>query len=252
MEKRIFIIAILMMVSCGKETPSSQTQVQNDTVNTVSIKKDHILVTEPLTAEEQAKLKPIDVINRLKQGNKDFVEDNLTVRNTTERVRNASLGQFPKAVVLSCLDSRVPVEDVFHSGLGNLFVARVAGNIVNDDILGSLEYSCKVSGARVVVVLGHEYCGAVISAIKNVKLGNITTLLDKIQPAIAIAKKDFKGEPKADNEEFVEAVCDANVYHSIAEIRERSPILNEMEKKGEIIICGAVYNMKTGRVEFLK
>ncbi|RKR05664.1 carbonic anhydrase [Flavobacterium sp. 90] len=252
MEKSILIIAILLMVSCGKEKASSQAQVQNDTVNTVSIKKDHILVTEPLTAEEQAKLKPIDVINRLKQGNKDFVEDNLTVRNTTERVRNASLGQFPKAVVLSCLDSRVPVEDVFHSGLGNLFVARVAGNIVNDDILGSLEYSCKVSGARVVVVLGHEYCGAVISAIKNVKLGNITTLLDKIQPAIATAKKDFKGQAKADNEEFVEAVCDANVYHSIAEIRERSPILKEMEKKGEIIICGAVYNMKTGRVEFLK
>ncbi|MCI9844521.1 carbonic anhydrase [Flavobacterium pectinovorum] len=252
MKKVTFIISIAMMVSCREEKLSSHVQVQNDTVNTVSIRKDHILVTEPLTAAEQAKLKPIDVIKRLQEGNKDFVEDNLTIRNTTERVRNASLGQFPKAVVLSCLDSRVPVEDVFHSGIGNLFVARVAGNIVNDDILGSLEYSCKVSGAKVVLVLGHEYCGAVKSAIKNVKLGNITTLLDKIQPAVAVAKKDFKGEAIAENEQFVEEVCDANVYHSIDEIRKRSPILKEMEKKGEIIICGAVYNMKTGKVEFLK
>ncbi|MFZ0596675.1 MAG: carbonic anhydrase family protein [Flavobacterium sp.] len=188
----------------------------------------------------------------MKSGNKDFVEDNLTIRNTTQRVRNASLGQYPKAVVLSCLDSRVPVEDIFHSGLGNLFVARVAGNIVNDDILGSLEYSCKVSGAKVVLVLGHEYCGAIKSAIKDVKLGNITVLLDKIQPAVKMAQNNFKGAANAENEEFVEVVCDENVYNSIKQIREKSPILKEMELNGEIIICGAVYSMKTGKVEFLE
>lgn len=252
MKKKILSLSLLLMLSCGKETPSSQSDSQKDIQDVVSIKKEDILESEPLSAEQQAALKPIDVINRMKDGNKDFVADNLTVRNTTERVRNASLGQFPKAVVLSCLDSRVPVEDVFHSGIGNLFVARVAGNIVNEDILGSLEYACKVSGARVVLVLGHEYCGAVKSAIKNVKLGNITTLLDKIQPAVERAKKDFKGEANAENEDFVELVCDENVYNSIDLIRKESPILKGMEEKGEIIICGAVYNMKTGKVEFLK
>ncbi|WP_020214144.1 carbonic anhydrase [Flavobacterium rivuli] len=153
-------------------------------------------------------------------------------------------------MVLSCLDSRVPVEDVFHSGIGNLFVARVAGNIVNDDILGSLEYACKVSGTKVVLVLGHEYCGAIKSAISNVKLGNITTLLDKIQPAVKMAGSKFKGEKTASNEAFVGEVCDANVMVSIEQIRKRSPILKEMEQKGEILIVGAVYNMKTGKVEF--
>ncbi len=249
MKRKIVIILFFTVLSC--RTDKAATPGEYDGTGEVSIKKEDILVAEPFNEEQQAKLKPEEVIERLKSGNKDFVEDNLTIRNTTQRVRNASLGQFPKEVVLSCLDSRVPVEDIFHSGLGNLFVARVAGNIVNDDILGSLEYSCKVSGAKVILVLGHEYCGAIKSAIKNVKLGNITLLLEKIQPAVKIAQDNFKGITTAENEEFVEAVCDQNVYYSIKQIREKSPILNEMEKKGEIIICGAVYNMKTGTVEFL-
>ena len=126
-----------------------------------------------LTEEQRAKLSPQNILELLKSGNKDFTEDNLTIRNNTQRVRDAAIGQYPLAVVLSCLDSRVPVEDIFHRGLGDLFVARVAGNIVNDDILGSLEYACKISGAKLILVLGHEYCGAIQSAIKDIKLGNI-------------------------------------------------------------------------------
>lgn len=248
MRQGIFIILVFAVISC--RTDKAITLEKSCSVEDMSIKKGEVLVSEPFTAEQQANLKPAKVIERLKKGNKDFVEDNLTIRNNTQRVRNASLGQYPKAIVLSCLDSRVPVEDIFHSGLGNLFVVRVAGNIVNDDILGSLEYSCKVSGAKVVLVLGHEYCGAIKSAIDRVKLGNITTLLDKIQPAIKIVKKNFNGASTADNEEFVEAVCSENVYYSISQIRQNSPILKEMEQKGEIIICGGVYNMKTGKVEF--
>jgi carbonic anhydrase len=243
------MVSVFSMIACQNNNLHKTNEEK--TTETVSIDKKDILSADILTSEQQAKLTPRDVLERLKKGNKDFTEDNLTIRNSTERVRKASLGQYPKAVVLSCLDSRVPVEDIFHSGIGNLFVARVAGNIVNDDILGSLEYACKVSGTKVVLVLGHEYCGAIKSAISNVKLGNITTLLDKIQPAVTMAGTSFEGDKTASNEAFVEAVCDANVAVSIEQIRERSPILKEMEQKGEILIVGAVYNMKTGAVEFL-
>lgn len=248
MKKITFLVLLSFLAACHN---FRRIPAQGDGVHeTITIDKSDILSSDVLTAEEQAALTPNAVLERLKKGNKDFVEDHLTIRNTTERVRKASLGQYPKAVVLSCLDSRVPVEDIFHSGIGNLFVARVAGNIVNDDILGSLEYSCKVSGAKLVFVLGHEYCGAVKSAISNVKLGNITTLLDKIQPAVKVAGSTFKGEQVASNEKFVEAVCDANVLLAIDQIRKKSPILVEMEQKGEIMIVGGVYNMKTGEVEF--
>jgi carbonic anhydrase len=143
----------------------------------------------------------------------------------------------------------VPVEDVFHCGIGDLFVARVAGNISNEDILGSLEYGCKVSGAKLIVVLGHEHCGAVKSAIDNVKLGNITALLAKIRPVVMQIDR-FAGEKSSKNPEFVEAVCRQNILNTIKTIRMKSPILKEMEDKGEIKIVGAEYHMETGRVDF--
>jgi carbonic anhydrase len=139
-----------------------------------------------------------------------------------------------------------------YSGIGNLFVARVAGNIINDDILGSLEYSCRVSGAKLVVVLCHQYCGAVKSAIDNVKLGNITTLLQKISPAVTSAKASFKGNAFSSNPAFVETVCDENVKIAIKEIRRKSPILKEMETTGEMMIVGVVYDMNSGRVEIFE
>lgn len=244
----ISIISLSLLInSCNHKTDSV---ARTDSADSIEVPKDHILTNTVLTKEEQDKLTPDQVLTILKQGNQEFINDNLTVRNNSERVRDAALGQYPKAVILSCLDSRVPVEDVFHRGIGDVFVARVAGNIVNDDILASMEYACKVSGSKLVVVLGHEYCGAVKSAIDNVKLGNITTLLAKIQPAVKKTKQDFNGDTSSKNPEFVEAVCDCNVHLTMDEIRAKSPILKEMEQKGEIEIVGGIYDMKTGKVNF--
>lgn len=219
--------------------------------NHTVIDDEKIISTHVLTKEDQQKLTPAEVIEDLKSGNSDFAADNLTIRNSTQRVREAALGQYPEAVVLSCIDSRVPVEDVFNKAIGEIFVARVAGNIVDDDILGSLEYACKVSGSKVIVVLGHEYCGAIKSSIDGVKLGFVTSILEKIEPAIVEAKQHYKGEFTAKNPNFVDEVCKYNVIHSINKIRNTSSILNEMEEKNEIKIVGAIYDMKTGKVEFI-
>lgn len=225
---------------------------ENIELNDIDISKEHVLNNKVLSAEEQARLTPGDVLEILKKGNREFVEDRLTIRNNMERVRNAAMGQYPKAAIVSCLDSRVPVEDVFHRGIGDIFVARVAGNIINEDILGSLEYSCKVSGAKLIMVLGHEHCGAISSAIKNVELGNITALLSKIKPAIHNLDIEFNGDKSVNNLHYVEAVCYENVKVAIENIRENSPILREMEEKGEIMIMGGVYDMDSGEVDFIE
>jgi carbonic anhydrase len=208
------------------------------------------LVEKVLTAEEQAALTPDEVMEAFKAGNTRFVNNDLTARDHSAQVRNTTLGQFPKAIVLSCVDSRVPVEDVFDRGIGDVFVARVAGNFVNEDILGSMEFACKVSGSKLILVMGHEYCGAVKAAIDGVQLGNITAMLTKIQPAVEMSQA-FEGEKSAKNNDFVHAVCENNVRNTINQIRLQSPILKEMEDKGEIKIEGAVYNMSTGKVEWL-
>ena len=231
--------AFLLLSSCCNQPNNQNSQNKNITTNTV------------LTAEEQAKLTPDMVLEMLKAGNKDYTEENLTILNTSKRIKEAVSGQHPKAVILSCLDSRVPVEDIFHQGIGDLFVARVAGNFINEDILGSMEYACKASGSKLVVVLGHEHCGAIKSAIDDVKLGNITAMLEKIKPAVANASKDFTGEKSSKNAEFVDAVCSHNINHAIEEIRAKSPILKEMEDNGEIKIIGGLYHMETGQVTFL-
>nr|WP_320037960.1 carbonic anhydrase family protein [uncultured Bacteroides sp.] len=219
--------------------------------NKSELSLEHILTGSIRSKEEQQKLTPNEVLDILKKGNQEFVEDNLTVRNNSDRIRTAVLGQYPLAVVLSCLDSRVPVEDIFHRGIGDVFVSRVAGNIVNEDILGSLEYACKVSGSKLIVVLGHTHCGAIQSAIDDVKMGNITSLLSKIKPAVEKANSFYKGDKSSKNDEFMDAVCCLNVQISIDEIRSKSPILKEMEDLNEIIIVGAIYDMKTGKVDFL-
>ena len=203
-----------------------------------------------LTAEEQSKLTPEKVIEILKQGNKEFV-NNLMAGSCVEHISVSVKGQYPAAIILSCIDSRVPVEDIFQCSIGDIFVARVAGNIINPDILGSMEYACKVSGAKLIVVMGHRNCGAIKSAIDNVKLGNITGLLNKIKPAVKKAKVNFPGENKSSNQEFVEKVCLANVDLMVNEIRCKSPILKEMEDKGEIKIMGAMYDIDSGKVYFL-
>ena len=183
----------------------------------------------------------------LKDGNRRFVSGTLTSRDHSRQIRAAALGQYPKAVVPSCLDSRIPVEDVFDRGIGDLFVARVAGNFQNTDILGSMEFGCKVSGSKLILVLGHEHCGAKEGAIDNVELGNITSMLKNIRPAVDHFA-DYKGDKSSANEEFVHMVAEQNVRLTIAGIRENSPILNSMESKGEIKIVGGLYDMGTGTV----
>ena len=209
------------------------------------------LVENVLTQEEQASLTPARVMELLKEGNKRFVNGEVTLRNHKEQIRRAAANQFPKAIVLSCVDSRVPVEDVFDRGIGDMFVARVAGNFVNTDILGSMEFACKVSGAKLILVLGHEYCGAVKGAIDAVELGNITAMLEKIKPAVN-SFLDYEREKASSNAEFVHMVAEKNVQLNIARIRQESPILQAMEAAGEIKIVGAMYNMETGQVNFME
>jgi len=204
-----------------------------------------------LTAEVQSKLTPDEVIEILKRGNNEFANCNHAGKNSIERMRDAAKGQYPAAVILSCIDSRIPVEAVFQCDIGDIFVVRVAGNIVSSDISGSLEFACKVSGAKLIVVMGHEHCGAIKLAIDNIELGNMTGLLSKIKPAITQAKANFRSEAKSSNTKFVEKVCHANVKLMVNEIRNNSPILKEMEDKGEIKITGAVYHLENGKVEFL-
>ena len=208
------------------------------------------LVEEVLTKEQQDKLTPNDVVKLLQEGNARFVAGEVTVRNHKAQIRKAALSQFPKAIVLSCVDSRVPVEDVFDRGIGDMFVARVAGNFVNEDILGSMEFACHVSGSKVILVLGHEHCGAVKSAIAGVELGNITEMLSKILPAVE-QTEGFEGSRDSSNEVFVHEVTERNVRLNVQRIRNESAILREMEAKGEIAICGALYDMDNGSVTFL-
>jgi len=204
-----------------------------------------------LTADEQAALTPYQVIELLREGNRRFVSNDVTLRDHSAMVRKSTDAQYPKAIVLSCVDSRVPVEDVFDRGIGDVFVARVAGNFVNEDILGSMEFACAVSGSKLILVMGHEHCGAVKAAIAGVELGNITGMLTKIRPAVETARARYAGAATADNEEFVHEVCEQNVLDAIASIRLRSPILSGLEGEGRIRIVGAVYDMDTGVVSFL-
>lgn len=208
------------------------------------------LVEKVLTKEEQDKLTPDEVIRLLKDGNKRFVSGTLTSRDHSMQVREASNGQYPKAIILSCVDSRVPVEDVFDRGIGDIFVARVAGNFANTDILGSMEFACKVSGSKLVLVLGHEYCGAVKGAIDGVEIGNITPMLANIKPAIDYFT-GYAGERKSHNEKFLHMVTERNVLMTIEYIRKNSQILKQMENDGEIKIVGGIYDMNTGEVGFI-
>jgi len=185
-----------------------------------------------LTAAEQQALTPDAVIQSLKEGNQRYMNNDLTERDHSALVRDAVAGQYPKAVILSCLDSRVNVEDVFDRGIGDLFVARVAGNFVNEDMLGSMEFGCKVSGAKLILVLGHESCGAIKAAIDDVKLGNITAMLAKIKPAVE-KSRDFVGEKTSANSDFVDCVAKQNIANTIENIRLKGPILKEMEKMGK-------------------
>lgn len=207
-------------------------------------------VTDVITKEVQDQLTPDEVLDRLKAGNARYVAGQMTVRNQKAQIPKATAGQHPKAIVLSCVDSRVPVEIVFDSGIGDMFVARVAGNFVNTDILGSMEYACKVAGSKLVLVMGHESCGAVKSAIDSVELGNITEMLAKIGPAIE-GTTEFENDRNSGNADYVKAVTERNVRLNVERIRAESPILKELEDEGTIAIRGAVYSLQDGVVTVL-
>lgn len=229
----------------------NQSAEKKETVSTEKQVEKLQPVTHVMTKEEQATLTPDQVLQQFIDGNKRFQTGVTTVRDHSEQARKSAPGQFPKAVVLSCLDSRVPVEDVFDQGLGDIFVGRIAGNFVNEDLLGSMEFACKAAGAKLVFVMGHQHCGAVKGAIDDVKLGNITAMLAKIKPAVAMSQ-DFAGDKTSKNDAFVKHVSENNIKYAMQQIREKSPILKDMEAKGEIKIVGAFYNLANGSLEFVK
>lgn len=204
------------------------------------------------TQESQAKITPASAIELLKEGNQRFVEKNPVHRDLLKQVEQTATGQYPFATILSCIDSRVPAELIFDQGVGDIFSVRVAGNIVNEDLLGSMEFACKLAGTRAIVVLGHTACGAVKGACDDARLGNLTTLLSKIKPAVQAVTEPEEAENRTSmNPTFVDTVAATNVRLTLENIRKLSPVLKEMEDYGEIRIVGAMYDVSSGKVTFL-
>jgi carbonic anhydrase len=204
------------------------------------------------TKDTQAAITPDSAIALLKEGNHRFVENKNADRDLLEQVSDTASGQYPFATILSCIDSRVSAELIFDQGVGDIFSARVAGNIVNEDLLGSIEFACKLAGTKVVVILGHTACGAVKGACDDAKLGNLTTLLHKIKPAVAAVSEPYDNNLRnSRNIDFVNEVALKNVELAIENTRSLSPVLKEMEDNGEIKIIGAMYDIKNGKVTFI-
>jgi carbonic anhydrase len=204
-----------------------------------------------LTKEWQETLTPEQIIHLAKIGNQRFMSGQPVERDYQQDVKATKKGQYPAAIVLSCIDSRAPAEIIFDTGIGNIFNARIAGNIIDNDLAGSAEFACKVSGSKVMLVMGHTNCGAIKGAIDNVELGNLTGLLQKIRPAVD-AMKGFPGEHSSKNMAYVDAVATKNVQLTVENTRKISPILAKMEQDKQIMIVGAMYNIATGKVDFLE
>jgi carbonic anhydrase len=198
----------------------------------------------------QQSLTPVEALALLKEGNRRFVNNLKANRDLLQQVNETRDGQFPFAIILSCIDSRTSVELIFDQGLGDVFSARVAGNIVNDDVLGSMEFACKLAGSKLVVVLGHTHCGAIKGACDGVRLEHLTGLLEKIRPAIDSAHKAVIAGTKAGNNSLVQQVAERNVQLAVDQILEKSHVLKEMAANGEIGIVGGMYDIETGQVTF--
>src|SRR5580700_8201418 len=207
-----------------------------------------IAYADALTRAQRDKLTPDDILALLKNGNKRFYTGKREDHNFLGQQRASAKGQYPAAVLLSCIDSRASAETILDLRIGDVFNSRVAGNVENSDILGSMEFACKLAGAKVVLVMGHTACGAIKGAIDNAELGNLTGLLAKIKPAVTATT--YTGERSSKNHEFVDAVAQKNVEITMANIRNDSPVLAEMESKGTIKIAGAMYNLETGVMDF--
>jgi carbonic anhydrase len=232
----LILVATGCQVSCSVGNPPAQTSVATS-------------IASPPTKESQTAMTPQQALEELRAGNARFVADQPLLRHPAADVKATTSGQYPFAVVLSCIDSRQPIELILDQGIGDIFSARVAGNVLNDDILGSLEFACKVSGAKLIAVIGHSNCGAIKGAIDYVELGNLTGLLARIQPVID--QIPTNGEPRTSkNHALVDAVAEANVRLVMKQIRERSPVLREMLEQGKINLVGGMYDLTTGEVHF--
>lgn len=220
-------------------------------VGKTTYKNNNIKQMKAHTKETQATMNPEKALQFLKEGNLRF-QNNLKVsRNLLEQVNDTKEGQFPFATILSCIDSRVSAELVFDQGLGDIFSIRIAGNFVNEDILGSMEFACKLAGTKLIVVLGHTSCGAIKGACDNAEMGNLTKLIQKITPAVEAVKEPTDDKLRnSTNIDFVNSVAEKNVLLTIDQIHKKSEILDEMEKNGEIKIVGAMYNIDSGTVDF--
>ena len=236
--RTLSLVAAIALTGCA--TSQAQIQTSYDYDPTVA-----------LTAETQASLTPMQVIMRLKDGNQRFVAGEAVERDFMGQVAQTASGQYPMAAILGCIDSRVPHEIVFDKGVGDVFSARVAGNFVNTDILGSLEFATAVAGSKVVVVLGHTECGAVKGACDNVELGNLTATLSNIAPAI-YAVDDVSGPRTSANSDYVQAVAHENVDLTVQNMVDRSPVMRRLVESGDLIVIGAMHNVATGQVEFFE
>jgi len=213
-----------------------------------SVAQTQVAFADALTKEQRAAMSPDAILAAMKDGNEQFRKGFKKARNYLSEAKASAPGQYPAAVILSCIDSRAPAEIIMNLGIADTFNARVAGNIASDDMLGSMEFACKVAGAKVLLVMGHTACGAIKGAIDNVELGNLTGLLAKIKPAVLATK--YEGERSAKNYAFVDAVARKNVELTIQQIREKSSVLRDLEKAGTIKMSGAMYNLETAAVTF--
>jgi carbonic anhydrase len=205
--------------------------------------------TTVMTKELRDSMTPQEILQAFKDGNKRFVENRMVQKNYRYQMELASKEQHPNAIVLGCIDSRKPTEIIFDKGIGDIFIARIAGNFANTDIIGSMEFACKLEGAKVILVLGHTDCGAIKGACDDIKLGNLTSLLENIKPAVETVR-GFEGKRNSNNPEFVNAVARQNIFLTMEKIKRQSPILNEMMKDGQILMVGCMYHLGTGLVEF--
>ena len=200
------------------------------------------------TAATQSEMSPASSLQELLDGNQRFLDQSPAERSHVEQVAQTAGGQYPFACVLSCIDSRIPTEIIFDQGVGDLFNARVAGNFINDDILGSMEFACKLAGAKVIMVLGHTACGGVKGACDDAKLGLLTQMLAKIKPAVEAVKTEAGEDRSSKNKDFVNRVAEENVRMNVKGITERSEVLREMAEAGDITVVGAMYDVANGKV----
>lgn len=235
----IFYLGLTVLLAAGCQSVEHGSSSTATTAGAVS----------PPTREMQAAMTPRSALAELKAGNGRFVSGHPLNRDFSADVKATASGQYPFAVVLSCLDSRQPIEIVLDQGIGDIFSARIAGNVLNDDVLGSLEFACKASGAKLIAVIGHSNCGAIKGAVDGVELGNLTGLLGKIKPAVDAVPADVQPRTSK-NLEFVDKVSEANVRLVMEQIRERSPILREMIESNQIGLVGGMYDLATGEVHF--